>query len=849
MQQKYYRIITLIFIYMVHFYELPPLEAQTYGLKFQGQDVTLDKRTELNLSPKGFLDFQDEFEIAFDYKIDLIKPNSLFGYVFRIISKENCNVDLLSTPSPDIRLNLVIGKYNSIIPIKYPDNSINNWIKLKVKFLLSEDKIIVYTPDSFYVQEKVGFKKQDSYKIIFGANDFKQFRTTDVPTMNIKDLKIFEKGKLKYDWPLDEKEGNISLDRVNNHQALVVNAQWLMHSHQAWQLNYQTDIPGRIMVAPDEPNGRIFLVGADGLIIYSVDNNQIQTIAYKNKPSFLTSAHHSIYNSKENKIYCYLADDGSFYSLNIASGEWDKTEPGLTYETKYTHHNRYYNASNNSIYLFGGYGLHTYNNEIQQINLSERNVKHLRTNDSIFHPRYLAGLGVLKDTVYIFGGYGSESGNQLINPQSYYDLFGYSIQDSTLFRKFEIPRAIDDMSVASSMWIDEQSRSFYALIFEKIKFNGYLQLIKGNLDIPEIETVGDRLPFKFLDIMSSAGLFYMPQQKKLYAFTTYLGESNSSMCAIYSISYPPNKLVESTAKTNNLAYFFFALPLILLGGFGGWWVVKRSKSNSRIQDPAQVIEKPVVLEHGLYNSHVDHDSYQFVLFGGFQVFNKDFEDITHKFSPLLKELFLLIWLYTIKNHKGITSEKISEILWFDKSESSSRNNRSVNIAKLRAVLEEIGYCELSKKTGYWKINCEESEIRCDYIDFLNLTSSKTNLTKQKIMKLLEITQKGAFLHDVQYDWLDEFKGSVSDTIINTFVEYAKSCDYKKEPEFIIHLADTIFNFDFINEEAMFMKCKAEYFMGKHSLAKSTYEKFFKEYQAMYNQEYEQSFLKILQLNN
>ena len=34
------------------------VSAQTYGLKFHGQDVTLDKRTELNLTPDGFLKFQ-----------------------------------------------------------------------------------------------------------------------------------------------------------------------------------------------------------------------------------------------------------------------------------------------------------------------------------------------------------------------------------------------------------------------------------------------------------------------------------------------------------------------------------------------------------------------------------------------------------------------------------------------------------------------------------------------------------------------------------------------------------------------------------------------------------------------
>ena len=127
-----------------------------------GYDVTLDKRTGLELTPGGFFNFQDEFEISFDYKVTRIKPDSnvgLFGYIFRIINKEDYNIDLLSTPTPEIGLNIVLGKLNSIIPVIYSEENINNWIKLRIKLLLADDRLIFYTPDTFYVQDKVGLKK------------------------------------------------------------------------------------------------------------------------------------------------------------------------------------------------------------------------------------------------------------------------------------------------------------------------------------------------------------------------------------------------------------------------------------------------------------------------------------------------------------------------------------------------------------------------------------------------------------------------------------------------------------------------------------------------------------------
>ena len=235
--------------------------------------------------------------------------------------------------------------------------------------------------------------------------------------------------------------------------------------------------------------------------------------------------------------------------------------------------------------------------------------------------------------------------------------------------------------------------------------------------------------------------------------------------------------------------------------------------------------------------------------GGFQVFDKKYVDITNKFTPTLKELFLLIMLNSYKNNKGISSEKITEILWFDKTEKSGASNRAVNIGKLRKILNEVGSIHITRKTGYWKIDLKDSGVNSDYVDFLNIISFKNNLSKNKIIRLLEITEKGPFLFNVNYDWLDDFKAAVSDLIIDSLVRFAQSCDIKNDSDFIIHLADCIFSFDGLNEDAMILKCKAKYCMGKHSHSIATYKKFCQEYLATYGMEYERVFLDILDLNN
>ncbi|WP_319589338.1 kelch repeat-containing protein [uncultured Draconibacterium sp.] len=847
------RIRTVVLLIGFLFLCSPYLFSQTYGLKFNAYNFSLDRRTELDLCPDEFFKLQDEFEISFDYKITRIQSNSnagFFGYVFRVINSEDKNIDLLSTPTPDIGLNLVVGESNTIIPAQYPLEYINNWIRLRIKFLLSEDRLIFYTPDTFYVHENVGFRQNEEVKIVFGANDYKHFKNSDVPSMTIKDLKILEKGKVKYHWELNEKEGNKALDKINGRWAIVKNPSWEVLNHQNWQKIFEHELKGEISVAVDNEHGDVFMLGKDDFTEYSTLKNNISKTKYTNVPAFYDRNFRTIYSPVDKTIYAYLVEEGHLYSLDINTGTWNKTGKPVNFQTKFRHHNHYFSRSDTSIYIFGGYGMHRYNNEVVKIDVNDKKWNHLPVDKNIFTPRYLAGLGELNDTIYIFGGYGSASGNQLINPQSYFDLITYSIKDGSWSKKFEVDHLIDDMIVGNTMWIDKTTRNYYALVFSKIKFENKIQLIKGNLDSPQIELVGDEIPFQFLDIRTEVYLYFMPAKNKLYTYISYTNDSTAKV-AIYSIDNPPGKasgskkdFVTSSKFLRYLLMLFLLLTAMAVGMI--LWKKKVAKKEQKQVDIPNANDVETVISR-LGHTTIGLLDYNFILFGGFQVFNKDFQDITYKFSPLLKELFLLILLHTLKNNKGISSEKITEVLWYDKTEKSARNNRSVNMAKLRTILDEIGSCELSKKTGYWKINFEPTQLKGDYLEFLDITASKNNMTKQSIDLLIKIVEKGAFLSNVHYDWLDEYKASVSDTIIDTLVKYGKSCNIKEDADFIIHLADSIFNFDMINEDAMILKCMAQYCMGKHSHAKATYAKFFKEYVTMYGQEYERSFVDILEI--
>jgi two-component SAPR family response regulator len=228
------------------------------------------------------------------------------------------------------------------------------------------------------------------------------------------------------------------------------------------------------------------------------------------------------------------------------------------------------------------------------------------------------------------------------------------------------------------------------------------------------------------------------------------------------------------------------------------------------------------------------------------LFDADGNDITKYFTPLIKELFLVILLYTIRWERGISSEKLKELLWFDKTAESARNNRSVNIAKLKNILDKMEFCQVSKETGYWKINIDYSQIRVDYREYLKIVKDKKMLNKQKIKELGEIIQRGSFLSNLEYEWLDTFKSEISNEVIDTYLHFSNTIEIADDPEFLIKTANYIFYFDSVNEDAMMLKCKALAYLGKHSLAKTTFENFNKEYRAIYGEEFGKDFQAILE---
>lgn len=853
----------------------PALHAQEYGLSFTGQPVSKDKRTQLDLNPEGYFSFSNEFELSFQMRIRN-ELSMTFGYIFRIVDINNNNVDLLFNGPKSNSLQLVCSNELTGISLPFTDSSIyKEWKDINIKFDLRE-QTIDFTAAGINIRES-DIPLVGKVKIFFGKNTFDNVQTTDVPLMDIRDIRILKKNKSLFYFPLDEISGDTVHDQLSRKTALVRNPNWILPAYHNWKEHFTTLLHGFAPFCFASHSEKLYMVGDKQMKVFSIRKDSIQTIEYASDFSGLTTGSQVIYDTIYDRLLCYNLRDRAVYYFDFSRLQWRVLSDATDTPDRFWFHTKYYSGLDTALYVFGGYSQHRYSNLVLRYDLQLFRWDTIPTIGDVFYPRMHAALGAMKDTVYILGGFGSAAGDQVVNPRHYNDLLAFSIKEKKFVKKYDFIAPTTDIDFAHSMLFDQESRSFYVLASSIFQYESYLQILKGNLDDPDLRLLGDQIPYLFHNENSFSDLFFADAQGKLIAVTSLADrEKNETEFKVYTISYPPIPFLDGQRRMKN----FFSNPaviglLLLLGLIllftVARWILRRSMN---IVDPASLerepgkepilpgagrpaagenlqepVETPDRSEAGFHGGiRKEKRANSILFFGGFQVIDNSGEDITRKFSPLLKELFLLIFLYSVKG-KGVSVQRLTELLWFPMDTKSAKNNRAVNIAKLKHLLGKIESCELTRKTEYWQILFDDTKVYSDYHICQNLTSNIASITGNELEKLLLIIKSGPMLGNVGYEWLDEFKLECSNQITDVLINYLEKENGTAEPELMIRIADAILIFDIMHEEAISIKCRALTALGKHSLAKEIFNKFARDYQSLYDEPYKNSFTDIIKHNS
>ncbi|MDR3218219.1 MAG: hypothetical protein LBU22_04435 [Dysgonamonadaceae bacterium] len=847
----YICIVSCIFIY----FSVSAISAQEiqYGLKFNSNNYEPEARTSLNLSPDGYLSFPKGFSMTFDAKFHF-KDVHIYGYIFRIMNDKENTIDLVigdanlvfSMPSGGIASNNTLADVN-IIP--------NQWVPICINADIEKEelKIIVgkYVK-KWHTPEVRGF---NNIEIVFGKINDQRKQVIDVPDMTIKNLEIADlSGKPKYSWKLSMHTLDGVYDDLKHHFAKCENPNWQLDNYGIWKKETTFNTKRTPYLSYDFDKNIVAVADQNSFYTFSVKDSRLEKPTVNKKLSYIITANQMIYNSLDSNFYAYNLikenDAREFVPFDLSEGKWGITT-AHEHNTDYRHHNRYFSSKYNRLYIFGGYGHLKYKEGVFIYDANSKSWSKTVLKGYTPTPRYLSGMGKIDDDhLLLFGGYGSETGDQALQAQFYYDCYIVDLRTMEAKRLWTLENPVENFVVSNSLVVDMANKSFYALCYPFMKSNSMISLYKFSLEKPEYEVMAGQLPIKFNDVFSYVDLFFDKAGNKLIAATFAPDRETEANISIYTISFPPLKKsdmyqIEKGKKSFpvfrlTILLLFSALVLIL-------FFIRKKKKQMDIRSVENKMEEGNSVAIAGINTVKQLQNQTIYLFGGFQVVDKQGNDITADFKPLLKNLFLLILLNTIKNGKGISFSKLKEILWFDKSEESANNNRGVALSKIRQIMENVGGIQFTKKGTYWSVEFEE-EIYCDYYEALILIK-KIKENKETaindIKRLLAIVTVGELLPNTQVEWVDTFKSDFSNELVDLILYLIQQESAVFSDNMCIKMANALLVHDPLNEDALRLKCKVLVKMGKNGLAKNTYTTFTKEYAILFGIEYKYSFDQIV----
>lgn len=843
---KYFKILLVFFLILSAFDGISKVHR---GVYFKSKEVSIEERTGIDLTRHGEIPYEYNFTIEFD--ISFRDLTIRYGHIFQLKETEgNHQLDLICR---DDDIFVVLDKQETKLQIRLSEERkglANRWIPFKLDINTISGKIQM-DYDGQTVADKSVFPEKSDLQWTFGIVNRYGFEIDEVAPISVRNIRFSEQGNLKHHWPLNHTNESSTIDVVAGKAASIKNPAWVIEQHQQWQKIRTFEFSELPQVAFNSKSEEIYFVQhKNSLKKYGLNTHAVADINYNSGVPFYEDGQQAFFD-KNKKLQVYSEFKNKVIEFDEVAGSWNNTYDTLAYLPKYWHHNSLLHPVDSSYTTIGGYGFFTYFNLIKKLNNKDNTWDTISFKGDMFQPRYLSALGQSaedKNVYYLFGGVGNESGKQILGKEFYYDLYRLDFEAGYVSKLWEWDS--DDLKESytpvNSMVIDKHNACFYTLCFANGNNETALQLVKAQIETPDHEFIGSKIPYTFSDVSSFADLFHWKTHNKLLAVTVHKIEEGRYEASLYALNYIPSEepLVsaeEVLPKSLSVSYWFLVPVLIILI----FILIAVYRKRRNIDEP---VVKPIITEPQMEVQ----DSSVFVkgrilTFGGFQIFDSKGKDITYRFSPTLTELFLLILLNTIDDNKGISSKKIQEYLWPDKPAHKAKNNQGVNVKKLRAILEDVGDINVDFDGNGWRVSYSE-EIFCD-VDFIRKYYSKeySVADNSKLSKLISVLKRGKFLPDVKPEWLEKIKDDISGNIVARLEELCVGVDIQKNRKELLEITDVLFIFDQMNETALEYKCKVLYKQGKHSLAKEVYDHFTRSYVTLYKEDFSVSFKELLKL--
>jgi len=847
---KAFRIISS---YILCFYVL---NTNAQGLLFKSEDSLLTQRTSYRVFNSNIPLFKDHFFINFDLSL---WDNANLGYVFNLAEKENSYSLSYLFSNGSGNLNFSIDrKCNKItIPLQPSLLKKNNWLKVKIDFDLTSDKVAIQIGNSVFRADKLGFKREMPANLVFGKNQY----YTEVPNMAIKNVEVGD-GKNNYIFPLNEWSGNNVHDSKGELTGLAENPVWLINESYFWKQVYTISSDAVAGLNFDPLDQNLFIFTRDSLITYEPPLKRATTAAYANKIPVKMVLGKSIFNVRENKCYIYELFDvpkgaPSVASLNMGSRKLKWNTVGKnTRPYQLHHHNAFYDLRQDQFYLFGGYGSYKYHNNFLRYNDStDRWETAIFTGDTI-SPRFFAATGPSdrEGELFLFGGYGNESGNQIVGGKQYYDFYRIDLKNHSVKKCWHISPVNEVFVPANNLILSPDKKYFYALCYPHELARTELKLYKFSVSDGSYEIVSAPISMASMRIETDVNLFFSPNTDEFICTVQEFTDREHSNIKVYSLTSPPVTTASYLASIQPPKKPQMGLVYYALGSFGilsiylGWLFFLRKNGDKRIMEPEKEAEPerqaepaPVIEPEPRIVAKNRNAVY---LLGEFNAYDRKGNDITHLFTPKIKQLFVLVLLNS-RDGKGISSKKISAKVWPDKDLAKTKNIKGVTVNHLRSIISDMDGIELIFLNDCYSFKIDEPFF-CDYCILSDLFNKCKDVDAGSLSDHFNLMARGPLLHDVPESLLEGYRSSYEDQLITFLLPELKRRYDARDFKLALDIAKLILCMDAFNEEALKYQLNSFRKLRGLDYSRRAYDQFTQDYERSLGIAYHVSFDKIIQ---
>lgn len=819
-----------------------------YGLSLKSHSVPGIERTTLYLDDNQPFSIKNDFIISFQMYVRANEHD--FGTILHLHTNTN----------QFIRFSFVAGEERHFPALVLNEGIINinspiereKWLDVSLHLRL-KDNVIEIDYDNKKISAMAPLQGVKSVTALFGQ--MKEY-LSDVAPIDLRNVTITQDGKQIREWKLWKHNDTVCYDEIEGAVARAIHPVWLIDNHIEWKLVHQAKIPGKLDVAFNAREALFYLVRSQSIDVLDENGTLQKEIAIRGGYPAVEFPNHLLYDTLSNKLVSYYPKKGITSRFSFDTERWSN-EIRNTEEASNYNHARTFNPADSSFYFFGGYGFYQYRNDLYRMKYSTNQIEQVEYERPLY-PRYSAAMAIVGDELYIFGGRGNKYGKQELSSHYYWGLCAINLKNKQSRIVWQKNQPQEEGTImASTMYFEPSDSSFYAVSTNK---GGVLWKIsmKDSVYSEVSKPIYNESTYQDSDF----SLYTSPSHGKLFLVLDKILSNHTHELAIYSINMPLVNEVDirqSTAgESINNRWYLYAIGILLLLVLAGF-VLYRFKYNGKnkkapptkkgtektvattgkVQSQSDVPEsKTIPKKEWMQESetiftetvnYYDRSRASISLLGCFNVRDKDGNDITSNFTPRLKHLLILLILYTEKNAQGILASKTTEILWPEKEETAARNNRNVNLRKLRVLLESIGDMEVMIENNFLRIKWGTG-VFCDYHTLITCTKQfEQEKSEELLNRILEILLYGPLLPNTILDWLDDFKDDYSSYSIDLLKNLLDIEISRNHQDMIIRLADIMFLHDPLNEEALAAKCSVLVTQGKKGIARNLYDRFCKEY--------------------